>query len=137
MLSRGGGDRVGRWVGSLAERGVAMTAPVGMARGIMSVLLGGIVWTSTRGEGGRLSMSLRRRLLRHVGELGRVGYILGVVVVMVIRLKLVADGRVNGRLALLCLCDWILPLDPCLSCGIKVHGLGWALLLFRRGKASF
>lgn len=33
-----------------------------------------------------------------------------------------ADGRVDGRLALLCLCDWRWPLDPCLSCWIKVHG---------------
>lgn len=68
----GGGDRVGRWVGCLAERRVAVTAPIGVTRGIMGMLFGRIVGTSARGEGGRLDVRLRG-LLRHVGELGRVG----------------------------------------------------------------
>ena len=116
-----------------------MTPPVGMPGGIMGMLFGRIVGTSAGGEGGRLDVRLRRGLLRHVGKLGRVGKILGVVVVMVIGLELVADSRVDGRLALLCVCDWSLPLDPCLSCRFKDHSWGWALFIFRRGKgkASF
>lgn len=62
-----------------------MAAPVSMTGGIMGMLLGGIVWTSTGGEGRGVSMGMGRGLLRHVWELGRVGYVLGVVVVMVIR----------------------------------------------------
>lgn len=111
-----------------------MTAPVCMTGGIMGVLLGGIVGPSTRGKGGWLS--LRRRLLRHVGELG-IGQILGVVVMMVIRLKLVGDGRVNGRLALLCCCDWIVPLGPCLSCRIEVHGWVGPFIVWARERESF
>jgi hypothetical protein len=113
-----------------------VTPPVGMTGGIMGMLFRRIVGTSAGWEGGRLDVRLRRGLLRHVGELGRVGKILGLVVVMVIGLELVADGRVYGRLALLCVCDWSLPLNPCLSCRFKVHSLG-PFLYLGEGKRSF
>lgn len=85
----------------MAKGGVAVAAPVGMGGGIVGMLFCGIVGASAGGKGGGLGVGLWRGLLRHVGERGRVG----VGGVMVIGLELVADGRVDGRLALLCVCD--------------------------------
>lgn len=51
---RGGGDGVGGRVRGRTEGGVAMAPPVGVTGWIVSVLLGGIVWTRAWGKRGGL-----------------------------------------------------------------------------------
>jgi hypothetical protein len=121
----------------MAERRIAVAPPISVPWGIVGVLLSGIVWTSAGRERG-LRLGLR---LRHGGQLGRSEGEICVVVTMVISLELVADSRMrreDGRLVLLCVCNWTLPPNPCYGSRI-IHDLGWPFLLFRRGKgkASF